>query len=61
MAQHRRTMRALRRVAVRAASEGAATAASRPTLTVRDLPDNVTSLDEARARRDAGRTADIAG
>jgi len=61
MAQHRRTMRALRRVAARAAHEGAAIAAARPAGSMCDVPDNVTSLDEARARRSVGRTADVAG
>ncbi|HEX7094523.1 MAG TPA: hypothetical protein VF183_01480 [Acidimicrobiales bacterium] len=52
-------MNALRRAAQRAAKEGELTAAARP-VRLLELPDNVTSLDEVRARRNA-RAADAAG
>jgi hypothetical protein len=49
MAEHRRSMQALRRAAAKAADQGVVTAAARPATA--DAPDNVTSLAEARARR----------
>lgn len=52
-------MHALRRVAARAAREGVMTATTRPAPPA-GVPDNVTSLDEARARR-TEHTADVAG
>jgi hypothetical protein len=49
MAEHRRSMQALRRAAVKAADQGVVTAATRPQPV--DAPDNVASLADARARR----------
>ena len=52
MSEHRRSMHALRRAAVKAATEGTVTAAARPAAVSAELDsDNVRSLAEARARR----------
>jgi hypothetical protein len=51
MAEHRRSMQALRRAAVKAATEGTRTAAARPQPEATELTDNVRSLADARARR----------
>jgi hypothetical protein len=48
MAEHRRSMHALRRAAAKAATEATVTSASRP---VAPESDNVRSLAEARAKR----------
>jgi hypothetical protein len=50
MAEHRRSMQALRRAAVKAATEATVTAAARPAAPEVEV-DNVRSLAEARARR----------
>ena len=49
IAEHRRSMQALRRAAAKAASEGVMTAGARPT--ANGAPENVTSLADVRARR----------
>jgi hypothetical protein len=51
MAEHRRSMQALRRAAVKAATEATVTAATRPAPEPDEATDNVRSLAEARARR----------
>jgi len=52
MSEHRRSMHALRRAAVKAATEGTVTAAARPAAVAAEVDaDNVRSLAEARARR----------
>ena len=51
MAEHRRSMQALRRAAVKAATEATVTAAARPHPEASESKDNVRSLAEARARR----------
>jgi hypothetical protein len=51
MAEHRRSMQALRRAAVKAATEGVVTAAARPQREASEPKDNVRSLADARARR----------
>jgi hypothetical protein len=50
MAEHRRSMQALRRAAVKAATEATVTMAARPSVP-EPAVDNVHSLAEARARR----------
>ena len=49
MAEHRRSIHALLRAAAKAAGQGVVTAAARPARD--DVPGNVASLAEARARR----------
>jgi hypothetical protein len=51
MAEHRRSMHALRRAAVKAATEASVTAATRPAPEPDEATDNVRSLADARARR----------
>jgi hypothetical protein len=51
MAEHRRSMQALRRAAVKAATAATVTAATRPAPEPDEATDNVRSLADARARR----------